>query len=179
MEKYQELWGRAQRILDSAEFTLADVVKVTGLEKGNLQHWLNRNLLTICRRHNPGIGRRRLFTGGDILKLATARYLSRLGVPFGFIESLSERVILRANNIVMGAVERKSLFYLIFPTDDNWLAYGQYNDDGPQEPIEEAEPIAVIVFQVDDLINETLTAIEALITDEGELLNQERTTENE
>jgi len=62
-------------------FGNADLIAATGVSAAKLQTWANRGVLPIpenCR--NPGAGKKRLYSGLDIARIAAMQALTRLGV---------------------------------------------------------------------------------------------------
>lgn len=152
-------------ILDAPQFARADVLAVTGLTPAALKNTLDRNLVCLPERHNPGTGRRRLFSGADILKIAAAHTLSGVGVPMRMLEEFSNIIVGRARITVAApaAASAAGGALILFPLGDgtDWqiIVAGAETSDGDV-------PAAFVVLNMDQLIKETLRKIEAVIADE-------------
>lgn len=169
VKERQDAWRQsvdAARKLDTPEFILDDVATLTGLKKEHFRQWLSRDLITLSRRHNPGKGQRRLFSGRDVIMLRAAADLSALGLPIRVANSLTEHIGARAFNLLAGAVQRKNYAILICAVPDDWKFISVYDDGEPPDFDESEIPFAFTVLNVDNLIKDTLNKISKLISDE-------------
>lgn len=154
-------------LLDVEQFSQADALAVTGLSGGQLKGILDRQQITLRSQHNPGTGRRRMFCGDDIIRLAAAYEASRIGFPLRWVHTLAEQVITRMNWLraadVAGSPCAGPLAYATFPQGDgeDW-ALVPVVDGKAAGPL----PIGCIYFQVDRLLSEVQAKLKALIDDE-------------
>lgn len=156
------------RIWTHPQFLVADVCKVTGATPKALEHLVNskRNLVRLVGPHvNPGTGRRRIFSGGQVLMIAAAFAMTRIGFPQRFVRTLADEVERRAlwrshphGNLQTG------LMIVTYPMNsgDDWALTRIYNE---MEKEPEA-PVAVHVLDVDRLIDQVTAQLTAIIEDE-------------
>lgn len=154
-------------ILDAPQFTRDDVLRVTGLTSAQLKNTLDRDLVTLSSQHNPGTGRRRLFTGGDILKLTAAHTMSGIGFPMKWFYLVADDIYRRATRrrieTELGAQEIAGYGFLTYPmSNGDWARIALY--DGMAEP--DNLPVAYQVVEVDRLIDRVMAKLEALAQDE-------------
>lgn len=76
-------------LLNVAQFTADDVRAISGLTSGQLKGILDRNQITLTTRHNPGTGRRRMFTGLDAVAFTAAKVASDAGLPHRWSDVLA------------------------------------------------------------------------------------------
>jgi len=89
------------RHLQIAKFHQADVLAITKLKPELLQTWINRRVIYLAQQ-NPGSGRRRLYSGLDIVKLALMRRVADLRMELAVareIASEAERMLLEGREI--------------------------------------------------------------------------------
>jgi hypothetical protein len=79
-----------QSNLNEPRYESADVVRATGGSAGTLQMRLARGLI-VATRENAGPGKRRLWSSKDILGLAAAENLTKMGLPFSIAAQLVEQ----------------------------------------------------------------------------------------
>lgn len=153
-------------LLDAEQFSQADVLSVTGLSAGQLKGILDRKQISLRSQHNPGTGRRRMFCGDDIIRLATAYHASRIGFPLRWVQVLADQVGTRMNWLravaVTGGDTESPVAFALFPQgdDEDWANVAVVAGK-PSHPL----PIACIYFQVDRLLEEVTDKLEALIED--------------
>jgi DNA-binding transcriptional MerR regulator len=67
--------------LAQGAFGNADLIAATGMSAATLQTWANRGILPLPEnRRNPGAGKKRLYSGLDVARVAAMQALTRLGV---------------------------------------------------------------------------------------------------
>jgi hypothetical protein len=151
-------------LLDSAQFTQADVMAVTGLTYGQLKGILDRAQVRLRSDHFPGSGRRRMFCGSDILKFATAAASNSIGFPLRWASLLADQVAMRADARAFGLelVPGQHFAMAVYPCGpaDNWVFVPVHGDE-PVSPL----PLAFQVINVDRLINETMAKLEAIASE--------------
>lgn len=156
--------SEAVEILDEPQFARRDVLELTGLSDAQLKNTLDRDLVSLANRHNPGTGRRRMFTGGDVLKLTVAHTMSAIGFPMRWSHIIADQVERRAINRVIGLASGTDLMIATYPNaaGDDWafVTLSSENQDPP------GLPLAVQLLAVDKLIDNTLAKLRALVADE-------------
>jgi len=152
-------------ILYAPQFSRDDVLKVCDTTSGTLKGILDRKQVTLRSEHNPGTGRRRMFTGSDILKINTAIIASGIGFPLRWVYILADQVERRAAGRLTGtSLEGCRHFGMAFHPNkagDDW-AFVPIKDGQEASPL----PIACQIIDVDRLIDETLAKLNAVINDE-------------
>ena len=158
----------ANRIWTHPQFLVSDVCKITGTTPKALEHFVNpkRDLVRLIGPHvNPGTGRRRVFTGGQVLMIAAAYAMTRIGFPQRWTRSLADtverRAIARENPFGYG---QTGLMLATFPMNegDDWN-FVYLHDQMEKEPV---LPVAVHLLDVDRLIDQVKAQLEAMIADE-------------
>jgi hypothetical protein len=152
-------------ILYDPQFSRDDVLKVCDTSSGTLKGILDRKQVTLRSEHNPGTGRRRMFTGGDILKINTAIIASGIGFPLRWVYILADQVERRALGRLTGtSLEGCQHYGMAFHPNkagDDW-AFVPIKDGQEATPL----PIACQIIDVDRLIDETLAKLNAVVNDE-------------
>jgi len=151
-------------LLDEPQFSRDDVFNVCGISSGVLKGILDRKQVLLATEHNPGTGRRRMFTGSDVLKINTAVTAGTINFPLRWAYLLADQVVTRANTrrSALGEPEHR-LKYAFYPAKDgeDW-AIVAVRDDEPVAPL----PIAVQLLDVDRLIDETLAKLNAIVDEQ-------------
>ncbi|HUF57733.1 MAG TPA: hypothetical protein VMM55_14360 [Thermohalobaculum sp.] len=153
-----------QPLLSEPQFTTNDVEKITSLSGKALEHMLDpqKGRVRLIGAHvNPGRGKRRMFTGEDILAIETARVMSEIGFPQRWSHILTDQVSSRASQMVSGhLVNPQPLAFALWPGEgDDWAFTAIRGEDGPTGPI----PVAFQLLDVDRLITETVAKLEAIV----------------
>jgi hypothetical protein len=158
----------AQRIWTHPQFLVADVCKITGTTPKALEHFVNpkRDLVRLVGPHvNPGTGRRRVFTGGQVLMIAAAYAMTRIGFPQRWVRTLADDVERRAH-FRYGPLEalETNMVLVTYPMNEgeDWAVIRLY-DQRTEEP---NLPVAFHALQVDRLIDEVKAQLESIINDE-------------
>jgi hypothetical protein len=152
-------------LLDDQQFTAADVLQVTGLSAGQLKGILDRHQITLSENHNPGTGRRRMFTGQDLIALSAVQAASRIGFPLRWGNVLAQQVVGFANRMHMEkkcGVKTPHLALAFYPADDgeDWAFVPIYDGD---ETI--SLPTAFQVLDVTREVDQTLAKLQAIVDD--------------
>jgi hypothetical protein len=153
-------------ILSEPQFAQADVLVVAAISSGQLKGILDRKQVILVTDHNPGSGRRRMFTGSDILRISTANAVSRIGFPLRWVHLVADHVEQRAVRLLNGTTahepsgEQSLAFFQIDGGDD--VQSVRIFDGKPEAPL----PVAVQVLAVDRLINETIAKLQAVVADQ-------------
>ncbi|WP_143152131.1 hypothetical protein [Donghicola eburneus] len=158
----------ANHIWTHPQFLVADVCKITGATPKALEHFVNpkRGLVRLTGPHaNPGTGRRRVFTGGQVLMIAAAYAMTRIGFPQRFSRLLADDVERRAHwrNLPGGNLQT-GMMLATYPTQDgeDWTVIRLFNEMGEEPKL----PVAVHLLDVDRLIDQVKMQLEAIINDE-------------
>lgn len=158
----------ANRIWTHPQFLVADVCKITGTTPKALEHFVNpkRDLVRLIGPHvNPGTGRRRVFTGGQVLMIAAAYAMTRIGFPQRWVRTLADEVERRAHfRSVPGGALETNMVLVTYPMNEgeDWAVIRLY-DERTDEP---NLPVAFHALQVDRLIDEVKAQLDAIINDE-------------
>lgn len=161
-EKWQQL-DEDHQILDDPQFTVADVRLVTGATSKAIEHMLDpkQKRVQLDGRHvSPGKGKRRMFTGSDILKIHAAYVMSAVGFPQRWSMGLTQEVEKRAVLRLSGLQQKADYRIITYPLpDDDWSLIPFYADSPPDIPL----PVSYQSLDVDRLIDETLAKLHAII----------------
>lgn len=76
-------------MLAELKYTQPEVLKVTRLKPAVLQTWINRTAIRLSDQ-NPGIGRRRLYSALDVVKLAVMRRMADLSIDLSLSKTIAE-----------------------------------------------------------------------------------------
>lgn len=158
----------ANRIWTHPQFLVADVCKITGTTPKALEHFVSpkRDLVRLIGPHvNPGTGRRRVFSGGQVLMIAAAYAMTRIGFPQRWVRNLADSVERRAlNRTIPGGHWQTGLMIATYPMNegDDWAVIHLFNEM-EKEPV---LPVAVHLLDVDRLIDQVKAQLEAMIADE-------------
>lgn len=152
-------------ILNERQFTSADVCEVVGINAKQLEHAIDpkRSILTLSTHEEARIkGKRRLFTGSDCLKINALFVANAIGFPQRYASTLAEDISRRAANRLSGLDTTPNLAI---------AAWRMKNGDWVRQPLHSAasdEPKLPLAFQliaVDELIDQTLKKLDAVIAD--------------
>ncbi|WP_292047728.1 MULTISPECIES: hypothetical protein [unclassified Brevundimonas] len=159
---FGQFW-EATRILDAAQFSRRDVLDLTGLSEAQLKNTLDRGLVRLASDHNPGTGRRRMFTGADVLKLAVAHTMSAIGFPMRWSYLIADQVATRASNRLISLTVDTHLKFALYPntSGEDW-SFTPMSDERPTPSL----PAAYQILDVDTLIDETMLKLRAVVADE-------------
>lgn len=168
-ENINEHWQRMNddhRILDDPQFTVSDVRLVTGATAKAIEHMLDpkHSRVQLNGRHvSPGTGKRRMFTGSDILKIQAAYVMSAVGFPQKWSLGLTKEVEKRASLRICGLSDKTGYQIITYPLPDgDWSHVPVYADISLSTPL----PISYQTLEVDRLIDETLAKLQAIVLDE-------------
>lgn len=143
-------------LLDDARFTRDQAAVASFATPSQIHNWVSRGWLTLSGEQNPGRGKKRLYTGRDIIAIAVAVALQ----PFGMMQVADQLIRLQH-------VSNRAYFLLISPEislgyglgivpspdETDWL-YIPFGADVPDQP--EPPAYAVVAVDIDRLIIETL-----------------------
>ena len=157
-----EIW-KAKEIWDTPQFLVADVCAITGATPKAIEHFVNpaRGLVRLLGDWvNPGTGKRRMFTGGQVLMIAAAYAMNRIGFPQKFSATLAETIERRAKNRLFGLGIEKDYTIITYPMKDadDWALIVMH--EGKEEP---RLPVAAQFLQADRLIDEVHAQLMAII----------------
>jgi hypothetical protein len=164
----EENIDEVDRIWTHPQFLASDVCKITGITPKALEHFVSpkRDLVRLVGPHvNPGKGRRRIFSGGQVLMIAAVYAMTSIGFPQRWTRALAdtveERAMLRENPF---GYAQTGLMFATFPMNegDDWnVVY--LHDQMEKEPL---LPVAVQFLDVDRLIDQVKSQLLAIINDE-------------
>jgi hypothetical protein len=148
-------------LLDEPQFSRTDVLDITGLSDGQLKGILDRQQVVLRAEHNPGTGRRRMFTGSDIIKIAVANGMSGIGFPMRWAYLVADDVARRASFRMEGVDFTPGLSIATYPnaTGDDWVRVPIYTNM-PEQP---KLPAFVQLLKVDQLIDEIVAKLKAVV----------------
>ena len=164
-DQWQKM-NEATQILDRPQFLMPDVCAITGATSKALEHFLNpkREMVRLMGSHvNPGTGKRRMFTGEQVLMIAAAYAMNKIGFPQRWSIPMSETVARRAKHRLIGLARETGFTILTYPmANGDWAVTNVYleREDEPKLPV------AVQVLDADRLIDETLSQLRAIAADE-------------
>ena len=154
-------------ILDAPQFTSEDVCRIVSITPKQLENAIDpaRAVVRVSpQSRERRQGRRRMFTGGDVLKVAAVFAANAVGFPMRYTATMADEVERRASARLVGLDLAPGLVWLTWPFADgsDWNRAAVYQ--GKPEALK--TPVAVIAIEVDRLIDETLGKLKALIGDE-------------
>jgi hypothetical protein len=157
----------ATDILDTPQFTSEDVCRVVEITAKQLEHAIDpaRSVIRVSpQSRQRRQGRRRMFTGGDVLKVAVLFATNATGFPMRFAATMADQVESRAGARLVGFDMTPGLIWLTWPFKDgsDWNLVPVW--EGRQDPPH--TPASFLVIEVDRLIDETLAKLKAVV--EGE-----------
>ena len=145
----------AYSILELPRFTRQDVIGLLGIADHQLHNWVSRKWLTLSGEQSPGKGRKRLFTGGDVLTIAFGLELQ----PFGMIQvadllSRTQQMSKRAYRMLFDPTLTcgRAVAVVPSPEGEGWF----YVPYGPGTARQGHDFKAAVIVDVDRLILETL-----------------------
>jgi len=151
---------QAHSILELPRFTRQDVTGIVGVSDHQLHNWVSRKWLTLSGEQNPGKGRKRLFTGSDVLTIAFGLELQ----PFGMIQvadllSRTQQMSKRAYRMLFDPAFTCGRAVAVVPSPEGkgWL----YVPYGPGTARQGHDFKAAVIVDVDRLTLETLERLVA------------------
>lgn len=153
-------------ILNVQQFTAADVLAVSGLSAGQLKGILDRHQITLSADHNPGTGKRRMFTGEDIIALSAVQSASRVGFPLRWGNVLAQQIkgfAMRMDVEAKANIKTPDFALAFYPADDgeDWAFVPLIEGQEPG-----ALPTAFQVLDVSREVTQTLAKLHAIVKDE-------------
>lgn len=149
-----------QPLLDEPQFTMDDAMAITGVTAGQLKGILDRREV-VLQMHNPGTGRRRMATGGEVLRIAVTVVQSAIGFPNRWAYLIADEVCRRAAFLLSGFdvnAGRGKLSIASYPVaNGDWGRVSIWSE----EPRPEL-PVAYQVLEVDNLIHEVIAKLKAV-----------------
>lgn len=151
---------QAHNILELPRFTRQDVTGLVGVADHQLHNWVSRKWLTLSGEQNPGKGRKRLFTGSDVLTIAFGLELQ----PFGMIQvadllTRTQQMSKRAYRMLFDPAFTcgRAVAVVPSPEGEGWL----YVPFGPGTARQGHDFKAAVIVDVDRLTLETLERLVA------------------
>ena len=157
---------KAQSLIWDCTFTREHVLEILNVTPKALEHTLDpkRQLLRLdATRINPGTGRKRMFSGGDIIQLKALYALARVGFPMPDAAYICEGIASRA--AILAPLGRGALphQYLAIAWTDEGICWPIIFYQGGEEP---DLPLTCQFMDVDRLISETMRQLLAVKADE-------------
>lgn len=155
-------------ILHEAQFTADEACAVSGLTAGQLKGILDRKQIVMSFSHNPGTGRRRMFTGRDILLLSVSKMASGIGFPLGFVDLLADQVVSHADQIVIENALGEAtppLVIAVYPIEGDDWAITPFAGVGVDT---RKLPPVFMAFDLSRIVIETLSALSGIVAKEAE-----------
>ncbi|MEM9763045.1 MAG: hypothetical protein AAF968_11110 [Pseudomonadota bacterium] len=156
------------RIWSHPQFSVAHVCTITGTTAKALEHFVSpkRDLVRLVGPYvNPGTGRRRVFSGGQVLMITAAYAMTGIGFPQRWVRHLADSVERRALHRSMpGGDLQTGMMLATYPMSggDDWAVIPIFNEMG-EEPV---LPVAIHLLDVDRLIDQVKVQLEAIIAEE-------------
>lgn len=150
-------------LLDVPQFTNSNVQLIAEVSQAQLHNWTSRGWINLSGDANPGKGRRRFYTGEDVLAVRFAAEMA----PFGMIQVAKQVnqstgwLKVRSFDLAMGVAHDLGRKLYVIPLENDWL----YIHDIIALP--EVCPVYLTV-ELDLLIIQTLERL-ALVVDEEEI----------
>lgn len=158
--------SEANQIWDKPQFTVAEVCKITGATPKALEHFLNpaRGLVRLMGDWvNPGTGKRRIFTGSQVLQIAAAYTMNHIGFPQRWSIGLADQVARRAKARTIGLSVQTEMSIITYPmSNGDWASIPIYKEMTAAPQL----PVAVQVLDVDRLIDQVLKQLLAIVAGE-------------
>ncbi len=151
-------------ILTALQFPMTEVPEIAGISAGQLKGIVDRREV-VLREHNPGTGRRRMVSGGEILRIITTFAASNLGFPQKWAHQIADQVYWRAFNRTSASdlnAGRGRMSLVTYPLPDGDWANVPIWENEPKPTL----PASYQLFEVDRLIDETLKKLRAVIADQ-------------
>jgi hypothetical protein len=153
----------ARHPLEIAQYLTEDAARIAGASPKAVALLIapgSGALRLSSRNANPGTGRRRLFTGFDVLAIAAAFAATNIGFPQRWTGILADNVVTRAKFRLagLGMVEQFAVFGWPIPGSDDWARAETWRG-GPDLEL----PEAFHVLRVDALIDRVIRQLDAII----------------
>lgn len=152
-------------LLAERQFTSHDVMQIVGITKKQLEHVVDpkRAIVPLTTHEYERLrGVRRLFSGYDVLKIATVFAVNDVGFPQKFMASLASTVTQRTNTICDAPLDTTPDFKIAtwpMKSGEDW-ALSMLHANRTSDP---NLPTACILIDVDRLIRETVAKMEAVV----------------
>lgn len=149
-----------------SRFTVAHVCDVTGATPKAIEHFVNpkRGMVPLAGESvNPGTGRKRRFTGGQVLMIAAAYVMNRIGFPQRWSYQMAATVERRALNRAAGllpAAPAPNMVIFTYPMANGDWAVTTIDEEDDEDP---RLPVASQILQVDRLIDEVHAQLTAVV----------------
>ena len=162
---FQRLTESSQ-IWDKPQFTVSEVCTITGATPKALEHFLNpsRGMVRLMGEWvSPGTGKRRIFTGSQVLQIAAAYAMKDIGFPQRWSIPLSDTVARRAKARNIGLNAQTDMSIITYPmSNGDWAVVPIYREMTDTPNI----PVAVQVLDVDRLIDQVQSQLWAIVAGE-------------
>lgn len=148
-------------LLDVPQFTNSNVQSIAEVSQAQLHNWTSRGWIDLSGDANPGKGRRRFYTGADVLAVRFAAEMA----PFGMIQVAKQVnqsigwLKVRSFDLVCGLAGDLGRKLFVIPLGNDWL----YVHDISALP--EACPVYLTV-ELDLLVIQTLERLATVVDEE-------------
>jgi hypothetical protein len=151
--------------LDLPRYSRAEVPDLCGISDGRLKGILDRGYVMLSVDHNPGSGKHRIFTGGDVLQITGAARASEIGVPMRSAGAFAKILYDTAVAVLNYPGRATGLGIALYPdTDGEW----RMNSFTDAEPLDGTQlPCAYNVISVSKLIQEVFSKIDTSLPAPG------------
>lgn len=152
-------------LLAERQFTSHDVMQIVGITDKQLEHVVDpkRAIVPLTSHEYARLrGVRRLFSGGDVLKIATVFAVNDVGFPQKFMATLANTVMQRTMTVCDPPLDlTPNLMIATWPmkSGEDW-ALSTLHANRTSDP---KLPVACILIDVDRLIRETVAKLEAVV----------------
>lgn len=169
--KFNEFFG----YLKTPTFLQSDVVEITQINPGLLQHWVNRKKLNLPGVSGGGQGKRRLYSIKNVVTIELALQMTMAGLPINVAGQLAENMAGRTMDIALtGDPKGENLVMHIIPDPDHekgemdWKYISVYERpaEGTGNP-DVGKPPVSIVIRCDEIISGVIDRITELINSQA------------
>jgi hypothetical protein len=140
------------------QFPLRMITDNLGIPEVTVRNWLTRGQLDIQAQEGRTKGKWRLFSERDVIIIATAFQLSRMGIPVALLEETSGRVAELANAMLVKVTGMMRKPVLLLWNDGEWHVTTSF-DSGPVHVTEVAPAPVFMVVDAEALITGTLAKL--------------------
>lgn len=155
----------ARHPLEIAQFVTGDAARIAGASEKAVALLISPGggLLKLRGRNaNPGLGRRRMLSGFDVLMISTVFTTTAVGFPQRLASRVAEEVANRAEHLAagVGEVEGYAIHMWPVPGVDDWACVSTWTG-GPDVDL----PEGYHTIQVDKLIARVVAQLVAILDD--------------
>jgi DNA-binding transcriptional MerR regulator len=147
--------------VDRPQFRARHVCAAADVTFQTMMNWEDRGHLALAAAETETEGRRE-YPATDVVRVAVVKRLAEVGVPFPHANHLAQDAVTRLHNLINKGPghDREHMLYIIGKVKNDWHAVPHYADGKSDEP--EGIPAVSVLFQIDQLLEETISALWAL-----------------